>query len=120
LKREKPDGELAFQPAKSVHGSVLDQAAVGFRAFAENGEKGTESQMSGAERYRKGTVRYQTKALVGDSVGKLREKYLLVFGHQSRSNHKQFLVRRIAWWLQANAQGERAGSGPCCWPKTPI
>jgi Protein of unknown function (DUF2924) len=62
--------------------------------------------MSGTERYRKGTVRYQIKALTGDSVGKLREKYLAVFGHESRSNHKQFLVRRIAWRLQANAEGD--------------
>jgi len=62
--------------------------------------------MRGTERYRKGTVRYQIKALIGDSVGKLREKYLVAFGHESRSNHKQFLVRRIAWRLQANAEGE--------------
>jgi hypothetical protein len=62
--------------------------------------------MSGAKRYRKGTVRYQIKALTGDSVGKLREQYLAVFGHESRSNHKQFLVRRIAWRLQANSEGE--------------
>jgi DUF2924 family protein len=62
--------------------------------------------MGGTERYRKGTVRYQINALMGDSVGKLREKYLDVFGHESRSNHKQFLVRRIAWRLQANAEGD--------------
>jgi hypothetical protein len=29
-----------------------------------------------------------------------------VFGQESRSNHKQFLVRRIAWRLQANAEGD--------------
>ena len=62
--------------------------------------------MNGTERYRKGTVRYQIKTLAGDSVGKLKEKYRDVFGHESRSNHKQFLVRRIAWRLQANAEGE--------------
>jgi hypothetical protein len=28
-----------------------------------------------------------------------------VFGQESRSNHKQFLLRRIAWRLQANAEG---------------
>jgi hypothetical protein len=28
-----------------------------------------------------------------------------VFGESSRSNHKQFLFRRIAWRLQANAWG---------------
>jgi Protein of unknown function (DUF2924) len=44
-------------------------------------------------------LRYQT-------VGQLRVKYLEVFGKTSRSNHKQFLVRRIAWRLQADAQGD--------------
>jgi len=62
--------------------------------------------MRGTEGHRKGTVRYQINALAGDSVGKLKEKYRAVFGQESRSNHKQFLVRRIAWRLQADAEGE--------------
>jgi hypothetical protein len=45
-------------------------------------------------------------ALRHQSVGQLRVKYLEVFGLESRSNHKQFLVRRIAWRLQANAEGD--------------
>ena len=40
------------------------------------------------------------------SVGQLRVKYLEVFRQASCSNHKQFLVRRIAWRLQANAEGD--------------
>jgi len=28
-----------------------------------------------------------------------------VFGEETRSNHKQFLLRRIAWRIQANAWG---------------
>jgi hypothetical protein len=39
------------------------------------------------------------------TVGQLRQKYLEVFGEESRSNHKQFLFRRIAWRIQANAEG---------------
>jgi hypothetical protein len=39
------------------------------------------------------------------TVGGLREKYREVFGEESRSNHKDFLFRRIAWRLQANAEG---------------
>lgn len=35
----------------------------------------------------------------------LKEKYREVFGEQSRSDHKQFLFRRIAWRIQANAWG---------------
>ena len=39
------------------------------------------------------------------SVGGLREKYREVFGEDSRSHHKDFLFRRIAWRLQAVAEG---------------
>src|SRR5579872_567415 len=45
------------------------------------------------------SIRHQT-------VGQLKAKYFEVFGLESRSNHKQFLVRRIAWRLQANAEGD--------------
>ena len=40
------------------------------------------------------------------TVGELRTKYLELFGQPSRSNHKQFLFRRIAWRLQALAYGD--------------
>ena len=40
------------------------------------------------------------------SVGGLREKYRKVFGEASRSHHKDFLFRRIAWRLQALAEGD--------------
>ena len=39
------------------------------------------------------------------TVGQLRQKYVEVFGEETRSNHKQFLFRRIAWRIQALAEG---------------
>ena len=45
-------------------------------------------------------------ALRSQTVGQLRVKYQEVFRQESRSNHKQFLVRRISWRLQANAEGD--------------
>jgi len=39
------------------------------------------------------------------TVRQLREKYAQVFGEETRSNHKQFLFRRMAWRLQALAEG---------------
>jgi hypothetical protein len=39
------------------------------------------------------------------TVRGLRDKYREVFGEDSRSNHKDFLFRRIAWRIQANAEG---------------
>ena len=38
-------------------------------------------------------------------VRELREKYMEVFGEESRSNHRQFLIRRIAWRIQELAEG---------------
>jgi len=43
----------------------------------------------------------EIEALSRMTVGQLRQKYLEV----SRSNHKQFLFRRIAWRIQALAEG---------------
>ena len=40
------------------------------------------------------------------TVAELQIRYLEVFGEPSRSNHKQFLIRRIAWRLQAVAEGD--------------
>ena len=39
------------------------------------------------------------------TVGQLRVKYLEVFRQESRSNNQRFLVRHLAWRLQANAEG---------------
>src|ERR1700681_4618602 len=35
----------------------------------------------------------------------LQKKYQQTFGGESRSSNKQYLFRRIAWRLQANAEG---------------
>ena len=39
------------------------------------------------------------------TVAELREKYAEVFGEETRSRHKDYLRKRIAWRLQANAEG---------------
>jgi hypothetical protein len=41
------------------------------------------------------------RALEGMTIGELREKYLETFGEATRSDNKRFLIRRIAWQLQA-------------------
>ena len=40
------------------------------------------------------------------TVAELRERYAEVTGEETRSRHKDYLVRRIAWRLQANAEGD--------------
>ena len=45
------------------------------------------------------------EALARLRVAELKIKYREVFGEASRSSNKDFLFRRIAWRLQANAEG---------------
>ena len=56
------------------------------------------------------------KQLQRMAVGELRKKWEEVFGEPCRSNNKDYLWKRIAWRIQANAEGglsdrarERAG-----------
>lgn len=51
-------------------------------------------------------VEKELAALRRMSVGQLRERYAEVFGEQARSRNKQWLVKRIAWRLQANEEGD--------------
>ncbi|HNO79731.1 MAG TPA: DUF2924 domain-containing protein [Phycisphaerae bacterium] len=44
-------------------------------------------------------------ALESMTVGQLHERYVEVFGEPVRSRHKKYLIRRIAWRIQANAEG---------------
>ena len=57
------------------------------------------------ETMRSTSLREEIEALRHMTAGQLKEKYRAVFGEVSRSNHKQFLFRRIAWRVQANAEG---------------
>jgi len=44
--------------------------------------------------------------LKGMAVAELRAKYAEVFGEETRSHHKEFLVKRIAWRLQSLEEGD--------------
>jgi hypothetical protein len=57
------------------------------------------------EKALKGPIQNQIDELTRMTVGQLKQKYLEIFGEESRSNHKQFLFRRIAWRIQAIAEG---------------
>ena len=50
-------------------------------------------------------VAQQVEALRDLTVAELREKYAEVFGEHTRSSHRDFLRKRIAWRLQANEEG---------------
>jgi hypothetical protein len=50
-------------------------------------------------------IREEIESLRHMTVRQLKEKYREVFGEETRLNHEQFLFRRIAWRIQANAWG---------------
>src|SRR5437868_3823699 len=48
----------------------------------------------------------QTVAALGRmTLGKLREKYLELFGERTRSGNREFLFKRLAWRVQSLAEG---------------
>ncbi len=48
----------------------------------------------------------ETAHLKRMTVADLRQRYAEVFGENTTSRHKQFLIRRILWRLQANQEGD--------------
>ena len=56
----------------------------------------------------------QVQALSRMTVGELRERYIDVFGEETRSQHKDFLRKRIAcvfrpWLKAASRNGQNGG-----------
>ena len=51
------------------------------------------------------SIRKEIEKLRSLTAAQLKIKYREVFGEDTRSNHRQFLFRRIAWRIQANAWG---------------
>lgn len=48
----------------------------------------------------------QIAALESMTPKQLREKYAEVWGEPTRSGNKRFMIKRIAWKIQANAEGD--------------
>ena len=48
----------------------------------------------------------ETARLRNMTVAELRQEYARVTGEGTRSRHKDYLIRRILWRLQANAEGD--------------
>jgi hypothetical protein len=78
---------LAFRAIESVHVTVVD-------GHGEETKTVNNAVLMEVEKLRRAT-------LAG-----LREKYREVFQEQTRSRHREHLFRRIAWRLQALAEGD--------------
>src|SRR5687768_17355679 len=48
----------------------------------------------------------EVAALQEMSTGQLCERYAELFGEPVRTRHRAYLIRKIAWRLQANAEGD--------------
>ena len=55
----------------------------------------------------KKTIRERIEALAAMNVRALREEHRKLFGKEPASSHRQFLFRKIAWRLQADAEGSQ-------------
>lgn len=52
------------------------------------------------------TIGQQIAGLERMTVGQLQAKYAEVFGEPARSGNRQWLFRRVAWRIQAMAEGD--------------
>ena len=77
---------LAFRAAESVHGTVVHSV-----------ERVTKSMDANVYR--------AIQQLPRLTVAALKIKYREAFGEETKSAHKQFLVWRLAWHLQAETEG---------------
>ena len=53
-----------------------------------------------------GSMTHQVLALKRLNVPALRAKYLSLFGEETRTHNKSWLLKRLAWRLQALAEGD--------------
>ena len=51
-------------------------------------------------------IEREVAAMQQMTVGQLQAKFETVFGATPRSRHREWLIRRIAWRAQANAEGD--------------
>lgn len=51
-------------------------------------------------------IKKEIAALQKMNVSELRQRHIELFGEPNRSGNRQYLFRRIAWRLQARAEGE--------------
>jgi len=50
-------------------------------------------------------IKAELAAMEGLTTGKLAERYTQLTGRPVRTRHRAYLIRKIAWRLQANAEG---------------
>jgi hypothetical protein len=87
VNRLKGLSALDFAARQSVHGTVVDSWRKDTRPMDP-------------------IVITEMDELQDLKIPALKKRYRELFGEESKSSNKQFLFRRIAWRLQANAEGD--------------
>ena len=77
--------------------------SVGVAASAKREKRGNQAR----------DIEAQVAALHQMTVDELRRRYAAVMGEPSRSRHKMHLIRRIAWRIQALAEGDLSERARC-------
>jgi Protein of unknown function (DUF2924) len=80
-------------------GAFMDSLKLTLARRPKPPERGKENAMEA-------DIVNQIQGLRRVKVRELRDRYKEIFGEESRSNHREFLFRRIAWRLQALAEGD--------------
>lgn len=52
-----------------------------------------------------GRLSAQIRSLVNLRTSELKEKYIEVYGEEPSTNNRENLLKRVAWRMQANAEG---------------
>jgi len=52
------------------------------------------------------SIEQEIDALEGMTTGDLAERFVELHGYQTRTRHRSYLIRKIAWRIQANAEGD--------------
>jgi Protein of unknown function (DUF2924) len=94
----------AAEPGRvSSHRPVERRGETGSQRQTKMTTNGTETEPNGAGIE---SIRREIDALERQSVYELRSRYLAVFGERPGNHHRLSLVRRLAWRLQAMAEGD--------------
>jgi hypothetical protein len=95
---------VALPASKSVHVTVQVHTGATPVTSASMCPREEQRTMDARNQQQKTSNFSDFDALRDQTVTQLKVKYRELFGNESRSNHKQFLVRRVAWRLQAIAE----------------
>jgi hypothetical protein len=102
---------VALPASKSVHVTVPVHTGAVHVTSAVTCPREEQRAMDARNQQQNTSNFHDFDALRGQTVTQLKAKYRELFGDESRSNHKQFLVRRVAWRYRCQGRNDRKPPG---------